>query len=344
MTLERILLSVCEEMAPQLSECQLASLKDTLFIKFHGMELREQTTALQTTMNAQDQNLIDFFRASKLISGRQKSTIDMYEREIKALRDACGKALTEINSVDLRWYFGMCRTKRGNGMATILSKRRYLNSFYDFLFREGVITRNPLERIEAMKVEKRLKKAFSTDDLERLRVACGENYRNRAIIEFLLSTGVRISECCSLDVKDIDFNKQEFVVVGKGNKQRRCYINDTGSFYLMRYLNQRMVKEKLTQEELKERPLFASVVSPYGRITKRGIEKLLDALGREAKVEDVHPHRFRRTYASAMAARGCPLQDLKALMGHSRVETTMIYCDIKEENINMSYRRYGEPA
>lgn len=344
MTLEKILVSVCEEMAPQLNEDQLASLKDTLFIKFHGRELREDCTALQTSLDAQEQNLIDFFKASKLIGGRQQSTLEMYEREIKALRDACGKNLLEITSMDIRWYFGMCRTKRGNGMATLQSKRRYLNSFYAFLTREGAIRENPVEKIEAMKVEKRLKKAFSAKDLEKLRVACGTNYRNRGLMEFLLGTGLRVSELCSLDVGDIDFGKLEFTVIGKGDKQRRCYLNETGCFYLIQYLDWRMKKEGLTKDELLNRPLFAAAVSPYNRMTKRGIEKILTALGEAAGVDDVHPHRFRRTYASNLAARGCPLQDLKVLMGHSRLDTTMIYCDIKEDNISRSYQQYGKEA
>ena len=89
MTLEKLLLSVCEEMATRLDDEQLAYLKDTLFIKFHGKELREDSTALQTTIDAEEQRLIDFFRASKVISGRQASTIEQYTREISALRNAC---------------------------------------------------------------------------------------------------------------------------------------------------------------------------------------------------------------------------------------------------------------
>ena len=344
MTLEKLLLSVCEEMATRLDEEQLAYLKDTLFIKFHGKELRENSTALQTTIDAEEQRLMDFFRASKIISGRQASTIEQYTREISALRNACGKSLLDIGSVDIRWYFGMCRTKRGNSMSTVQSKRRYLNSFYAFLVREGFIQQNPVEKIEAMKVEKRLKHAFTARDLEKLRVACGTNYRNRALMEFLLGSGLRVSELCSLDVKDIDFSKLEFTVIGKGNKQRRCYLNETGCFYLIQYLDWRAEREKLSREELLNRPLFAGTTVPYARITKRGIEKALAALGEAAGVENVHPHRFRRTYASSLAARGCPLQDLRVLMGHSNVETTLVYCDVKDDAVSMSYQKYGKEA
>ena len=344
MTLENILLSVCEEMATRLDEEQLAALKDILFIKFHGLELQDACTALQTDMEAEECRLIDLFCASKIISGRQKSSMEQYVREIKALRAACGKGLIDISSLDIRWYFGMCRSKRGNSMTTVQSKRRYLNSFYGFLVREGVIPRNPIDKIEAMKVEKRIKQAFSTNDLEKLRVSCGTDYRNRALMEFLLGTGLRVSEVCSLNVRDIDFSRLEFMVIGKGNKQRRCYLNETGVFYLIQYLEWRLKKEHISKDEIQDRPLFAASVAPYNRITKRGIEKALTALGKTAGVDDVHPHRFRRTYASSLAARGCPLQDLRALMGHSNIETTMIYCDVKDDSVGMSFRKYGKEA
>lgn len=344
MTIENLLLSVCEAMTPELTDEQLTSLKDILFMKFRGIEIREECTAVQTAIGAEEERLLDFFRASKMISGRAKSTMDQYLREIRILRDECGKPLTEITSTDLRWYFGMCRAKRGNSMSTVLSKRRYLSSFYDFLYREGIVPQNPLEKLEVMKVEKKIREAFCTEDLEKLRVTCGRDFRARALVEFLLSTGVRVSECCALNVGDIDLYRQEFLVTGKGNKQRRCYINDTGCFYLLRYLTWRMDKEHISREDLLGKPLFASSRAPYKRMTKRGIEKMLTALGNEAGVQNVHPHRFRRTYASTMASRGCPLQDLKTLMGHSKIDTTMIYCDVKEENVSMSYRRYGEIA
>lgn len=344
MALENILLSVCEEMATRLNAEQLQCLKDTLFVKFHGLELQQESTALQTTASAEEQNLIDFFKASKVIGGRQTSTVEQYIRELYALRDSCGKPLLDINSVDIRWYFGMCRTKRGNSMNTIQSKRRYLNSFYSFLVREGILQQNPVEKIETIKVEKRLKNAFSARDLEKLRVACGTNYRDRALMEFLLGTGLRVSELCSLNVKDIDFNKLEFLVIGKGNKQRRCYINETGVFYLVQYLDWRTKKENINQNEMMSKPLFAGMRAPYDRLSKRSIEKILATLGEMAGVDGVHPHRFRRTYASNLASRGCPLQDLRILMGHSRLDTTMLYCDIQEDAVSASYQKYGKEA
>lgn len=344
MTVEKIILSVCEEMSVYLNDEQVEQLKNTLFVKFHGIEICEPSTALQTTIDAEEQKLIDYFKVSKAISGRQKSTISQYVRTINSLRMSCGKLLTDINSMDLRWYFGMCKTKYGNAMSTVQSKRLYLNSFYSFLYKEGVINNNPVEKIEPMKVEKRLRKAFNTNELEKLREACGNDFRSRALIEFLLSSGLRVSECCSLNVGDIDLGKQEFTVIGKGNKQRNCYINETGTFYLLRYLNYRMGKEGLTQEELSKKPLFVSSKYPYSRVSKRTIEKILKHLGENSGVENVHPHRFRRTFASILAVRGCPLQDLRVLMGHSNIDTTMHYCDIKDEQINISYKKYGTEA
>ena len=102
-----------------------------------------------------------------------------------------------------------------------------------------------------------------------------------------------------------------------------------------------MNKEKISRIELNERPLFVSLAQPYSRLSKRAIERTLAKIGEKAEVPNVYPHRFRRTYASILAIRGCPIQDLKILMGHSNVNTTTVYCDIKQENINISYRKYN---
>ena len=101
--------------------------------------------------------------------------------------------------------------------------------------------------------------------------------RDRALIEFLYATGVRVSELCSLNVGDIDLYKQEFKVMGKGRKERHLYISDAACFHLYRYLRWRMSREGLTMEELANKPLFVSAKKPYTRMTVAGVQYLVDS-------------------------------------------------------------------
>ena len=161
------------------------------------------------------------------------------------------------------------------------------------------------------------------------------------MIEFLYATGVRVSELCSLKVGDIDLYKQEFKVMGKGRKERHLYISDVACFHLFRYFKERMSREGVTIEELAERPLFASVKQPYTGITVAGVQYLVKQLGRKAGVGNVHPHRFRRTFATDLLNRGMRIEEVMTLMGHTKIETTLIYCNIKQDNVRESYRKYA---
>ena len=135
-------------------------------------------------------------------------------------------------------------------------------------------------------------------------------------------------------------SKKEFSVIGKGINERIVYFSDTAYFHLKEYLDWRIKAEGVSIESLMDRPLIVSIKSPYDRMEKCGIEALCRKIGKKAGVEDVHPHRFRRTFATDMAARGMKIEELAKLMGHAKLETTLIYCNIKQENVRSSYYKY----
>lgn len=338
--LEKILLEVCQVMSESLDEEQLQKLQNILFIKFKGKEIKEECYELQETGMDSDTLKMKMFVASKKISGRQNNTLAQYVREIKNCRNALNKNFEDITTMDLRYYFGMLREVNKISMVTLQSRIRYLNSFWTFLQREGYTKDNPVERIESLRIESTIKKPFALQDIESLRLACDRS-RDRAILEFLYSTGVRVSELCSLNVGDIDLYKQEFKVMGKGRKERNLYISDVASFYLFRYLKWRMEVEGLTIEELSSRPLFVATKKPYNRITVAGVQYILKSIGKKARIGNVHPHRFRRTFASDLLNRGMRIEEVMVLMGHTKIETTLIYCNIKQDRVRESYRRYA---
>lgn len=241
--LEKILVNVVQQMSECLDEEQLDKLQNILYINFHGKKIMEEKNELMATGTDSDTAKVRMFVASKRISGRQNNTLAQYVREITNCRNALRKNFEDMTTMDLRWYFGMLRERNKISMVTLQGRMRYLNSFWTFLQREKLVDDNPVARIESLRIESTIKKAYSAQKLESLRMAC-ENPRDRALIEFLYATGVRVSELCSLNVGDIDLYKQEFKVMGKGRKERNLYISDSASFYLFRYLKWRKEQDK----------------------------------------------------------------------------------------------------
>ena len=168
-------------------------------------------------------------------------------------------------------------------------------------------------------------------DMEKLKRSC-KNLRDRALLEFLYSSGCRVSEVVNLNRSDIDFISSDAIVLGKGGKERIIYITEVAMLYLKEYLESRTDTNPC---------LFASLHAPYKRLSKNGIEVRLKKIGKIAGVENVHPHRYRRTLATNLLDRGANIQDVANVLGHQDIKTTQIYCYINQENVKISHRKYA---
>lgn len=332
---EQVIENVINAMVPHLNQEQLEHLTNVLYVNFHGKELVEQSTELVETGLDGNEAKVRMFVASKKALNRQDNTLKQYSREILNMLDFLGKRLEDITGMDLRYYYGIMREQRGIKMSTMQTRLHYLSSFWDFLITEELVHSNPVKKVGILKLEKIIKKPYSAEELEALRLNC-KNLRDRALIEFLYSTGVRVSELVALNVGDIEMGKQELVVYGKGSKERKTYLTDSAKFYLKRYLQTRK-----KEENLEEKPLFVTLDEPHDRLTVAGIQYMLRQLGKRAKVENVHPHRFRRTIATDLLNRGMPIEQVKEFLGHEKLDTTMIYCTIKEDRVQASHKKYA---
>ena len=337
--IEQILQKVINEMTPYLTPDQQEKLSNTLYINFHGIEARKQCTELVDTGVDSDELKIRMFIASKKAINRQDNTLLQYTREIRNMLDFLGKRLEDITGMDLRYYYGIMRERRGIKMSTMQTRLHYLSSFWDFLITEELVHSNPVKKVGMLKVEKTIKKPFSSEEMEALRVGCS-TVRDRALIEFLYSTGVRVSEVVRLNVRDIEMSRQELIVYGKGSKERRTYLTDSARFYLRRYLSDRCCDGK-SIKDLQSEPLFVTLDCPQNRLTVAGVQYMLRQLGQRAEVENVHPHRFRRTIATDLLSRGMKIEEVKEFLGHEKLDTTMIYCSISQESVKASHRKYA---
>lgn len=290
-------------------------------------ELTERSTEI-TTIDTENQQLLKVYYSNLLLDGKSKGTIYQYSRKLMRFCDYIGnKSLKEITTFDIRRYLAN-EKERGLSNVSIDNIRAVLTAFYVWLTAEEYIVRNPCLAVHPIKCAKEKKIKFSSLDIDALRNSC-KSLKERALIEFLLSSGVRVSELVALRVDDINFaSRSVHIFNGKGGKERYTYIDQLAKNYLVKYL---------TESEITCGALFQNQHGKH--CTTSGIRYILNTIANRSGIENVHPHRFRRTFASNMNARGMDITDIKELLGHESIETTMIYLDIDSTTAKHSYEK-----
>ena len=305
---------------------QSETIYSRISILLEKYELSERVTDL---VPAEDGNveLIKLYSSSLLIDGKAKSTVEFYIYELKRFAVSIGKSCKDVGTFEVRNYLAK-RKLDGVSNRTLDTTRTVISAFYGWLAAEELIPKNPCATIKPIKYSREEKIPFSSVDLDKLRSAC-KNVKERSMVEFLLSSGVRVSELCDLDVQDINFTtRRVHVRHGKGDKERYTYITELAMEHLVQYLDGRT-----------EGALF--IPQRGDRYQKGGIRYIMREIGKRCGVTDVHPHRFRRTFATQLAARGMQLQEIQKLMGHSNINTTMVYITLSDADINHSYSKFA---
>lgn len=273
-------------------------------------------------------DLIKLYLDAKECEGRSANTIRLYKYALEKLKDNIGVSLRNVTVYHLRSYL-MSEKERGVSPSTVATTRSIIASFYTWLHSEGLIERNPTSNLATIKQPKEVRKPFSAVEIEKLRDNV-KNLRDSALIEFLLSTGCRISEVCSVNRADIDLRTLKLVVTGKGNKQRTVYLDEVTAMRVQKYLKSRTDFSPA---------LF--VGKGTDRMTPGGIRKTLNEIANRAGVENVHPHRFRRTLATNLIDHGMSIQEVASILGHDKLDTTMTYIYVNQRNVESAYRRFA---
>lgn len=275
------------------------------------------------------EQLIGLFLNAKEIEGRSQKTIDRYRYILRRLRDGVGVPLEKVTVYHIRQYM-MAEKDRGVAMSTIKGNAWVYNSCFGWLFNEGLIQANPTANLGQIKVKVEEELPFNGEQVQLLKEAA-ENECELAILHFLLSTGCRISEACSVNRADVDFQNLQLDVLGKGNKVRTVYIDNVTALMLQRYL--------ATREDIDPALFYAA--RSGGRYTANGIKAMLNRIGERAMVPNVHPHRFRRTLATNLIDRGMSIQEVAEILGHANINTTMTYIHLNKRNAENAYRKYA---
>lgn len=316
---ENLINKVSSSVADLVTDELIKALSDFSVIK----ECRELTT-----YDDVDYRILKRYCACLTIDGKSEKTIEQYYRTISKLFQTIQKHFASMDVYDIRLFLAY-EKERGVSNHTLENTRCHLSAFFQWLTQEELIDKNPCFTIKPIKYVDKVKKPFSPIEIDALRNAC-KNSKERAIMELLLSSGIRVSELTQMNVEDVDFDTLTvYVKHGKGSKERVTYINDIAKLYLKKYLSERKVDGE---------GLFYNKKSD--RLNSGGVRHILNVLGERANVENVHPHRFRRTFATGLASRGMKIQDVKVLLGHSKIDTTMKYVYLDEERTHISYRQY----
>ena len=274
--------------------------------------------------------LLDDFITAKKIEGCSSKTLGYYNSTLRNIFSSIGKPIRVIDTSDVRSYLSDYQSNNHVSKTTINNVRRILSSFFRWLEDEDQIFRSPIRRIKKVKTQKVVKDVFSDEELEILRDNC-DNIRDLAIIDILSSTGIRVGEIVNLDISDIDFENRECVVLGKGDKERTVYFDARTKVHLRNYLENRYDDNEA---------LFVSLSSPHERLNISGIESMLRDLGNRTGINKVHPHKFRRTFATRAIDKGMPLEEVQRLLGHQKIDTTMEYVVVNQSNVKNSHRRF----
>lgn len=323
---QSLITEILQGMVPYLDNAQAKQLKQVLQHTFFGYEIVENPI-----IKEEDNKPVIFgFIAAKRIEGCSEKTLNYYNKTICSMLEKVNKSIRKIQTEDLRIYLTNYQESNQSSRVTIDNIRRILSSFFSWLEDEDYIIKSPVRRIHKVKTTTNIKETYTDEELEIMRDNCA-NIRDLAMIDMLASTGMRIGEMVLLNRSDIDFSERECIVLGKGRKERVVYFDARTKLHLKEYLDSRLDDNSA---------LFISLKSPYRRLGIGGIETRLRKIGKKLNIKKVHPHKFRRTLATIAIDKGMPIEQLQKLLGHQKIDTTLQYAMVKQNNVKIAHRKY----
>ena len=326
---EKIIQAVLDGMRAVLTDNQLELLTDVTRKALSEYEITPKL-AEEEQRNKENAELLGAFISSKKVEGCSDKTIHYYKSSIEKLIATVKKNVCDISTNDIRCYLADQQEQRGLSKVTIDNLRRIFSSFFSWLEDEDYITKSPVRRIHKVRTDALVKEVLTDENIEVLRDSCQE-IRDVAMVDLLLSTGMRVGELVKINREDIDFHERQCVVLGKGNKEREVYFNARTKIHLKKYLEQRTDTNPA---------LFVSLHEPHTRLTISGVEVRLRQLGKRVNLNKVHPHKFRRTLATMAIDKGMPIEQVQKMLGHVKIDTTLHYAMVNQANVKIAHRKF----
>lgn len=339
------------------TDMNMQDLKMRIEMVLQPYEVTKAHTELTVYQGDINERILKKFLAAKIAAGCSTRTVEYYGQSIKQTLETIGKPYTDVTADDIRLYLAIRIHKDGVKKTTADNERRNLSSFYTWLQKEEILLKNPMNKVESIRTTKKKKKAYSLLDLEKIRLGC-RNAREKAIVEFLASTWCRVSELLQVKISDIQGEAVE--VHGKGDKYRTVYLNARAMLAVNQYMKERsdnnpylfpgcayssidtQFKDMIQQYGLQRHEWYKvpELISNGGVPDASIIESVVRQIGKRAGVDNVHPHRFRRTGATMALRQGMPILQVSKMLGHNSLETTQIYLDISDEELQQAHNKY----
>lgn len=282
-------------------------------------------------------NIPDCYRVymvAKKIEGMSPESMKTYNFYLTDFFEHINRPFEQVTTNDIRIYLYETQKRTGISNRTLDGKRLVINTFMDWCWKEGYIPNNPCASIKPIKFEEKPREPLSNMELEIVRDAC-ENYRDKAMIELFYSTGCRLSEMVNLKISDIDFTSKEVHLFGKGSKHRTSYLNAKAEYMLKKYFELERPKDSISDS------VFVIFRKPYNEMHKGSIYARVKAIQKRSGIErSLFPHLLRHTMATDALNRGMNVAEVKEILGHEKIDTTMIYAKISHDSVKFNHKRY----
>lgn len=317
-------------METELTVRQLQKLKIVLTMDVSKFRIEESKNDVVIYDESSDLAAYKQYFVSMKLRGLADGTINLAMRTVDRFNRYMRKPFKEVTTNDIRLYIASRDMEHHLSKATLNRERGAICRFYSWLFEEEYIPKNPAKRVEAIKVEKRLKKAFTPIEVELMRNACIKP-KEKAVFELLLSTGCRVTELTLLSMENYDQQSGSITVIGKGNKERRVFVNARAKVAIDNYL-------KIKPHTMG--PIICGLHGIGTGMTPNGIQKMVKEIAKRAGVAHAHPHKFRRTAATFAIKQGMEINNVRIFLGHSSISTTQGYIDVSGMDFKQIHERF----
>ena len=315
-----------------LSEHDLTGILQALDLAASRYDVQLKELSL-TVYNDDLPELAKMYIVCKKIEGLSNTTLTTYTRTLRIFFQEIRKSVQQITANDIRIFLFKYQQQRRCSNRSLDKYRGYLSGFFVWAANEGYLNKNPMIAMPPIKYEHKPRQNLTQLELEYLREGC-RTPRERAIIEFVYSTGCRVSELIRVTKSDINWNAKSVHLFGKGRKHRTSFINAKAEVALLAYL-------KTRNDDCEY--LFVTERKPTKGLTKDAVEKIVRNISDrsyEKTNKHVTPHVLRHTTATAALQSGMPIEDISKLLGHKNIETTMIYVHTSLESVQAGHRKH----
>ncbi len=282
--------------------------------------------------------IIDYLDYLKFERKLSNETINNYKYDLIKFDKFLANKNIDIINVETKNILEYLKKINNLDSSSISRNITTINSFYNYLIVNKIVNSNPCEFIDRPKLKKRIPNTLTVDEIDNLLNIELNNefdYRNKAMLELMYSSGLRVSEMVNLTTRDIDFENCIVRCFGKGAKERIVPLNDYVIFYLKKYLK---IRHRLLK---KNRNDYLFLNNHGKKLTRQGFEYILKNILEEKKIDKyITPHTLRHSFATHLLEGGADLRSIQILLGHENLTTTTIYTHISRQKVHDDYIKY----